>query len=108
MTGLDRQNMTLMLYKKGEIKEAIIFIERYDEIKAKWVGSVMLPNEVMEISGIKNTAYLDEFNENFASYMFNKRIENIYMDFENRDFNYVGDALSLVIKSNLIIHILIL
>lgn len=102
MTGLDRQNMTLMLYKKGEIKDAIIFIERYDEIKAKWVGSVMLPNEVMEISGIKNTAYLDEFNENFASYMFNKRIENIYMDFENRDFNYVGDALSLSnkIKSN--------
>ena len=78
MTGLDRQNMILMLYKKGEVKETLIFIERYDEIKAKWVGAVMLPNEVTEVSGIENTAYLDEFNENLATYMFNKRIENEY------------------------------
>ncbi len=98
MTGLDRQNMILMLYKKGEVKETLICIERYDEIKAKWVGAVMLPNEVTEVSGIENTAYLDEFNENLATYMFNKRIENVYMDFENRDFNNIGDAFSLSSK----------
>ena len=98
MTGLDRQNMILMLYKKGEVKETLIFIERYDEIKAKWVGAVMLPNEVTEVSGIENTAYLDEFDENLATYMFNKRIENVYMDFENRDFNNIGDAFSLSSK----------
>lgn len=98
MTGLDRQNMILMLYKKGEVRETLIFIERYDEIKAKWVGAVMLPNEVTEVSGIENTAYLDEFNENLATYMFNKRIENVYMDFENRDFNNIGDAFSLSSK----------
>ncbi len=98
MTGLDRQNMILMLYKKGEVRETFIFIERYDEIKAKWVGAVMLPNEVTEVSGIENTAYLDEFNENLATYMFNKRIENVYMDFENRDFNNIGDAFSLSSK----------
>ncbi len=98
MTGLDRQNMILMLYKKGEVKETLIFIERYDEIKAKWVGAVMLPNEVTEVSGIENTAYLDEFDENLATYMFNKRIENVYMDFENRDFNNSGDAFSLSSK----------
>lgn len=98
MTGLDRQNMILMLYKKGEVRETLIFIERYDEIKAKWVGAVMLPNEVTEVSGIENTAYLDEFNENLATYMFNKRIENVYMDFENRDFNNIGDTFSLSSK----------
>ncbi|MDO4302221.1 MAG: aminopeptidase P family protein [Clostridia bacterium] len=95
MTGLDRQNMTVVLYKKGNICETTVFIERYDEVKAKWVGAVMLPDEVTEISGISNTAYLDEFDEIFASLMFNKRIENVYMDFENRDFVAVGDAFNL-------------
>lgn len=95
MTGLNRPNMVLLMYKKGDITETTIFIERYDEIKAKWVGAVMLPNEVKEISNIENIAYLDEFNELFASVMFNKRIENVYMDFENRDFQTVGEAFTL-------------
>ncbi len=95
MTGLDRQNMTVVLYKKGNACETTVFIERYDEVKAKWVGAVMLLDEVRNISGISNVSYLDEFDEIFASIMFNKRIENVYMDFENRDFITVGDAFNL-------------
>lgn len=95
MTGLDKQNMTVVLYKNGDICETTVFIERYDEVKAKWVGAVMLPDEVTEISGISNVSYLDEFDEIFASIMFNKRIENVYMDFENRDFVTVGNAFDL-------------
>lgn len=95
MTGLDRQNMIVVLYKKGNDFETTVFIERYDEVKAKWVGAVMLPDEVRNISGISNVSYLDEFDEIFASIMFNKRIENVYMDFENRDFVTFGDAFNL-------------
>lgn len=100
MTGLDRQNMTVVLYKKGNDCETTVFIERYDEVKAKWVGAVMLPDEVTDISGISNVAYLDEFDEIFSSFMFNKRIENVYMDFENRDFITVGDAFNLSDRIN--------
>lgn len=95
MTGLDRQNMIVVLYKNGGICETTVFIERYDEVKAKWVGAVMLPDEVTEISGISSVSYLDEFDEIFASIMFNKRIENVYMNFENRDFITVGDVFNL-------------
>lgn len=95
MTGLDRQNMAVLLYKKGDICETTAFIERYDEVKAKWVGAVMLPDEVKNISGILNIAYIDEFDEIFSSLMFNKRIENVYMDFENRDFNAFGKTFDL-------------
>lgn len=95
MTGLDRQNMIVVLYKKGNDFETTVFIERYDEVKAKWVGAVMLPDEVRDISGSSNVSYLDEFDEIFASIMFNKRIENVYMDFENRDFVAFGDAFNL-------------
>lgn len=98
MTGLNRQNMIAVMYKNGNVCETTIFIERYDDIKAKWVGAVMLPDEVSKISGITNIAYLDEFNEVFSSLMFNKRVESIYMDFENRDFALYSETLDLSSK----------
>lgn len=86
MTGIDRENIIVVMYKKDGTEETTAFIERYDEVKAKWVGAVMLPDEVKKVSGIENIAYIDEFDEIFGSLMFNKRIENVYMDFENRNF----------------------
>ncbi len=86
MTGLNRENFILLQCKKDDVLEEIVFIERFDEIKAKWVGKALLKEEVVEISGIKNVKYIDEFEEVFSSIIFNKRIENIYMDFENRNF----------------------
>lgn len=86
LTGLDRQKMIYFVYRfNGEIQE-YIFIERFDEIKAKWVGAVMLPEEVKEISAIDNILYTDEFEENISSVIFNKRIKTVYLDLENRDY----------------------
>ena len=68
------------MYKfNGDIEEYIA-IERYDEIKAKWVGAVMLPDEVRQISDIQQVIYLDEFEENISSIIFNKRIQKLYLD----------------------------
>ena len=69
----------------GDIEEYIA-IERFDEVKAKWVGAVMLPDEVRQISDIQQVIYLDEFEENISSIIFNKRIQKLYLDLENRDF----------------------
>ena len=86
LTGLDRPKMIYFVYKfNGDIEEYIA-IERYDEIKAKWVGAVMLPDEVRQISDIQQVIYLDEFEENISSIIFNKRIQKVYLDLENRDF----------------------
>ncbi len=86
LTGLDRPKMIYFVYKfNGDIEEYIA-IERYDEIKAKWVGAVMLPDEVRQISDIQQVIYLDEFEENISSIIFNKRIQKLYLDLENRDF----------------------
>lgn len=100
MTGLDRQNMILLIYKSGEEVSEAVFIERYDEIKAKWVGSVMLSGEVSKTSGVDNILYMDEFEETLSSVIFNKRIEKIYMDFENRDFNNYSESFVLAEKIN--------
>ena len=46
----------------------------------------MLPDEVRQISDIQQVIYLDEFEENISSIIFNKRIQKVYLDLENRDF----------------------
>lgn len=100
MTGLDRQNMIYFSYKKAGAVTHSIFIPRYDELKAKWVGAELLPNEVEEISGIQNIYYIDEFDEIVSNILFSKRIENIYLDLENRYFD--DNSLSLELSKKFI------
>lgn len=95
MTGLDRENMTLLMYKKDDMLESTLFIDRFDPVKARWVGAVMLPDEAENLSGITNILYKDEFDESLSSLMFNKRVERVYLDLENRSFNAAGPAFSL-------------
>lgn len=100
MTGLDRQNMIYFSYKKDEAVTHNIFIPRYDELKAKRIGAELLPNEVEEISGIQNIYYIDEFDEIVSNILFSKRIENIYLDLENRYFD--DNSLSLELSKKFI------
>ena len=62
LTGIDRENMVLMLEKghNGLIRETI-FIEPYDEYLAKWVGGRMKAQEVTAVSGIRTVRDIQEF-----------------------------------------------
>ncbi|MBQ4086090.1 MAG: aminopeptidase P N-terminal domain-containing protein [Clostridia bacterium] len=53
LTGIDRENMILVLRKSlsGEVSESL-YIEPFDEVMAKWVGPRMRAAEATEISGI--------------------------------------------------------
>ncbi|UKI50540.1 MAG: aminopeptidase P N-terminal domain-containing protein [Clostridium sp.] len=39
-----------------------LFIEPYDEYKAKWVGRGLFKEEATELSGIKDVRYLNSFD----------------------------------------------
>jgi Xaa-Pro aminopeptidase len=69
LTGLDRENMTLMLLKYDGRSEEVLFIERFDEVMAKWVGGKMLPKEAKAISDIKDVKYIDEIETKISNYM---------------------------------------
>jgi len=62
LTGIDRENMILMLKKDslGTISEAL-YIEPYDPELAKWVGGRMREAEATEISGIADVRPVHEF-----------------------------------------------
>lgn len=63
LSGLDKENMILAFIQHGDIKKEILFIERYDEELAKWIGGRLLPEEAAEISGITEIYWLEEAME---------------------------------------------
>ncbi len=60
LTGLDKENMILAIFRKQEKIETILFIERYDEESAKWVGGRISPEDASHISDIDDIYWIDE------------------------------------------------
>ena len=74
LTGIDRENMILVVTKNaaGVVSEQL-YIEPYDELMAKWVGPRMRDFEAREISEIQDIRYLENFAENFNSFIYRNR-----------------------------------
>lgn len=91
LTGLNRENMVLMLQKdcSGMIRESI-YIEPYDEFLAKWVGGRMKPEEVTAISGIRTVDDIQNFRgvaANFLSVYRGMGRLRVYLDLWRMDEN---------------------
>lgn len=94
LTGMEAPNEILLIMKKDGVTETM-FIEPFDEVKAKWTGPVPLASEVTETSGVESVEYNYNFYEHLAGVLFDKRIENVYLDLENRVFHTVTQELDL-------------
>lgn len=79
-TGVLEFEDVVVLLKINNIPMEMIFINPYDEYKAKWVGAPLSKEEVSNLSGIKDIRYLDSF-EGFLDNMLG-RVKNVYLDFE--------------------------
>ena len=69
LTGLAQENMILLLIKHENRTEEVLFIERFDELMAKWVGAKLLPNEASQISNIQDVQYIDELDDKITQFM---------------------------------------
>lgn len=87
MTGIDKPKLIYMAIKDGEQIDDTLFIERFDEVKAKWDGKTIDEEEAKKISGVNNIKYLDEFDKTFALSIFKNNIDTVYLDLENRYLN---------------------
>ena len=87
LTGIDEPNVIVTILKTE--KEAIetVYVEREDELMAKWVGRAISKDEASEVSGIKSTKYLDEFDSTISSYIDRRGISKIYLDLERQSIN---------------------
>ena len=70
LTGIDRENMVLVLQKdhNGMVRESI-YIEPYDELLAKWVGGRMKEAEVTAVSGIRTVDSLENLPALVGNFM---------------------------------------
>ena len=65
MTGIDRENMTLMLIKNEDRVISSLFIEPYDPDLARWVGGRMRPEEAKREGDVDEVFSNEEFNSVF-------------------------------------------
>lgn len=98
LTGVNEQNDILVMIKENELLHNIMFINKYDELFAKWNGRKMFAEEVSELSGISDIRYLDEF-EDFLNN--NKEKYSLYMDIKPNLFTEpLGEEQKLLTKLN--------
>lgn len=105
LTGIDTENAILFLAKNGNTKIEKLFIERYDEYLAKWVGGRIKPEEAEKKSEIKDILYNDEFYGNLCSFLERRRYckFKVYLDLWKNSCEQTvsfGHKMSEYIKTN--------
>lgn len=60
-TGIAEENIILYLEKTEDEVRETLYIHRYDELKAKWNGATISPEKAIELSGIREIRFVDEF-----------------------------------------------
>lgn len=87
LTGLEAPMVILTIYKDkaGEITETL-YLERYDELVAKWDGAVLGEEKAKDVSGIEKFALLENFERDVSQLLFGVDKLKVLMDLENRYF----------------------
>jgi len=88
LTGIDAPRVIFLMIKDhNEAVTECLFLERPNELTAKWSGAVLSAEDAMTVSGITSTSFLDLFEDTIATYIMRHNIEIAYIDMENRSFD---------------------
>lgn len=87
LTGIDRENIILIMNKKNGKIEETLFIEESDPIMARWVGERMKSEEAKEISGISAVDYTKNFYSSLGGIFSRFNYDKLYLDLERQDWN---------------------
>ena len=90
LTGLQKEDMVLMLLEMDGSSREILFIQPYDELLARWVGGRMSKEEATEISEIKDVRDISELDGMVASVYNRTRKDNgfkCFFDFWHYDID---------------------
>ena len=87
LTGIDREDMVLIISKIAGKTEEALYIPPVDEHFEKWYGILMRKEEARQASGIKNIENRSDFPAQFSSKLSSaERPDNVYI------FSYITDA----------------
>jgi len=89
-TGIARPNLIFVQIKnaKGEVRSRL-YLERYDELTAKWDGAALSKEAAKETSGVDELWFLDEFERHISQLMIYRTstTQTVYLDLENRSIS---------------------
>ncbi len=99
LTGLNRENMALVISKvHGEVSEQL-FVPPVNELFEKWHGILLRHNEVEEISGIGNISDIDDLDGIIARKLSSLDIyENLYIVTTMATMNEIEDQYKALAK----------
>ena len=88
LTGINEENVWLMLSKTGSGSTARLFIDQPDDFRIKWMGKMLTREEASQISGVKEDLilYSQELDGMTAS-LLSGVITNIYFAFGRRSMH---------------------
>jgi len=82
LTGINRENF-IYIYNNIDEKEEILFIQKPNEKKEKWIGRFLKEEDAKEISQIDTIKYNEELTNYLISTLKDKDVENVYLDIKN-------------------------
>ena len=91
-TGIERENIILMITKHNDKVGEILFIEKSDPVLAKWLGEKMSEEEASEKSDVEIIRFTEDFNGFFNQLILKNDFDNIYLDLEKRDWNKLNTS----------------
>ena len=77
-TGVLEFGNILLLGKINNNPVEIIFINPYDEFKAKWVGAPLSKEKIYELSNISDIRYIDNYDNDLEELL--NKVDNVYLD----------------------------
>ena len=83
LSGVLEFDNVVMLTKINSKTQEIIYINPYDEFKAKWVGAPFSKEKVIELSGITDVRYKEGLKFDAKNLL--TKAKTIYLDFEPND-----------------------
>ncbi|HBS10152.1 MAG TPA: Xaa-Pro aminopeptidase [Firmicutes bacterium] len=116
LTNIKQENSVLVVTKLGGIIKEYLFINEYSELKEKWTGRRITPQEARTLSDIPNILFTPTFDAQLQMILNNSNsidnINYIYMDLEKENkigpetsTNDVANTLSLNYSNKKIIDV---
>lgn len=87
LTGICQKDVKLVMVKMGNLKLSWLFIDKIDEVMAKWVGRTLTKEEATAISNVDAVYYNEQFESVVSSLYqptrhFAYSAERVYLDLE--------------------------
>ena len=99
LTGMNREQIILMITKiNGKVNQTL-FIEKADLVLEKWIGKRITIEEAKEASGIEGIQFLEDFESSVNRLMHTYDIHHLYLDLEKRGWGSIPTTANIFAKN---------